>query len=224
MEANKIKLKTRDGFEIAADFYSLVNTDAPAVILTHMMPATKDSWKDFARKLNMSGFHCLAIDLRGHGESQEGPSGFKNYNDQQHQASIMDIEAAAEFLVNAGMPLKKIALGGASIGANLSLQFQSEQNEIKASFLLSPGLDYRGVATERLAKKLNEDQAVFLAAGGENDEYSTETAAKLFSLVKTENKKLKILKNAGHGTDMFKEDLSLAEEIGDWLKGIYFAA
>jgi len=207
----RVNLKTSDNINIAGDYYPTKEKNAPAIILLHMMPATKESWKDFAEKLNNTSFQCLAIDLRGHGESE----GNRNY-----QASIKDVEAAADFFVSNGVLLENIFLCGASIGANLALQFQSEHLEIKASVLLSPGLDYQGMQTEPAAEKITENQAVFLAAGGESDEYSTETAKILFNMLKSKNKKLKVLENAGHGTDIFDSNPSLANEIILWIQSL----
>ncbi len=218
----KVKLKTSDGADIAGDFYPAEGKTAPAVILLHMMPSNKGSWKDFALKLNAAGFQCLAIDLRGHGESQGGPDGYRKFSDAEHQANINDAAAAAEFFLTRGVPLEDISLAGASIGANLSLWFQSEHPETRASVLLSPGLSYHGIDTEPMAKKINENQAVFLAAGGENDEYSSETARKLFAVLKSENKKIKIFPNAGHGTAMFSEEPMFMDEIIAWMREIYF--
>jgi dienelactone hydrolase len=110
---------------------------------------------------------------------------------------------------------------GASIGANLALQFQAENPEMKASILLSPGLNYRSIETEQMAKKLKKDQSIFLVAGGNNDEYSTETVQKLSSIVSSENKEIIIFKSAGHGTMIFKEDPAIIDRIIDWLKNIY---
>lgn len=222
MQPEKIKLKTSDNCEIAGDLYAIAEKNSPAVVLSHMLPATKESWKDFAKKLNGAGFHCLAIDLRGHGESQDGPIGSKEYSDKQHQSSIKDVEAAVGFFAGMGIPPDKIIVGGASIGANLSLQFQSEHPETRVSILLSPGLNYKGIETERMAKNLSEEQSVFFAAGGENDEYSAETVFKLHNLAKAKNKQIKIFKSAGHGTDMFKEEPILMDDISNWLKKIYF--
>ena len=216
----KINLKTKDGVNIVGDFYPVTETTALAVVLLHMMPETKESWKDFAEKFNTAGFQALAIDLRGHGESEMGPRGFQIFSNKDHQASIEDVEAAVNFFVEQGLPLGKIILVGASIGANLALQFQSEHSETKASVLLSPGLDYRGVETESAAKKISETQAVFLAAGGENDEYSTETAQTLFNMVKSKNKKLKIIENAGHGTDILNSQRFLINEIILWIQSL----
>lgn len=206
---------------IIGDFYPVPQKGAPAVALFHMMPATKESWKDIAKMLNSAGFHCLAVDLRGHGESEGGTDGFKEFSDEQHQKSIMDAGAAVGYLFSLGVPMEKIALAGASIGANLSLQLQAEHPEIMASVLLSPGLNYKGIETEGLAKRLKETQSVFLAAGGINDEYSTESVAKIYNALKSKNKQLKMYKNAGHGTGIFKEEPMLMDEIVEWLKKLY---
>lgn len=218
--AKPVRLKTSDGIEISGDFWP-AQANAPAGILLHMMPATKDSWKDFARKLNNEEFQCIAIDLRGHGESADGPDGSRYFTDEQHRQSARDVEAAAEFFVSKGIPMDKIFLAGASIGANLALQYQSEHPEIKASILLSPGLNYRSIETEPAVKKLRKNQSLFLSAGGENDDYSTETSRKLFEIAKIENKELKVFQKAGHGTNIFIEEPSLMDEVVGWLKKIY---
>lgn len=222
MEPKIITLKTSDNFEIIGDYYATLAKNAPAAMLVHMMPATRESWKIFAKKLNEIGFQCLAIDLRGHGDSQGGPKGFQNFSDEEHQASAYDIKSAIDYFIKKGTTLEKISLIGASIGANLALQFQSRHPEIKSSALLSPGLDYHGIAAERGIKNLNYDQSIFLVAGGENDAYSTETANKLYALARSQNKRLKIFKNAGHGTTIFKEEPSFMDELVLWLKSIYF--
>lgn len=222
MESKIIALKTRDNFEIIGDYYAVLTKNAPAAVLIHMMPATKESWKVFAKKLNETGFHCLAIDLRGHGESQGGPDGFRGFNDEDHQASVYDVESAVDYFIRKGIPLEKISIIGASIGANLALQFQSRHSEIKSSVLLSPGFDYHGIEIEKAAKKLNSDQAIFLAAGGENDAYSTETANKLYNLAQSSDKQIKIFRDVGHGTTIFKEEPSFMDELASWLKSIYF--
>lgn len=207
--------------ELAGDFYSVDEKDAPAVVLAHMMPSNKESWKALAAKLNAAGFQCLAIDLRGHGESEGGSDGYKNFSDEDHQASINDIDAAVGFFLSLGVPLEKISLVGASIGANLSFLYQAAHLEIKASVPISPGLSYYGLDTEPAAKNIGENQSVFLSAGGENDAYSSETAQKLFNTLKAKNKKIRIFQNAGHGTGIFSEEPELMDEIVSWLQQIY---
>lgn len=217
----KINLKTADGVKIVGNFYKTENQESPAVILLHMLPSKKEGWDEFAKLLNFNGFQCLAIDLRGHGESEAGPDGFITFNDNEHKASIYDVECAVKFFTDRLVPFEKISFIGASIGANLSLQFQSQNQEIKASVLLSPGLDYKGIAIENMAKKISDEQSIFLVAGGNNDEYSTETVRKIYGMLHSKNKEIVVFKNAGHGTTIFKEEPELMNQIISWLKNIY---
>jgi len=221
--SNKIKLKTKDGFNIVGEYYFLEDEEGKdargAVVLIHMMPETKESWQGLAEKLVLAGYKCLAIDMRGHGESDGGPDGFKTFTDSEHQAGINDIESAVEFFIDKGIPKEKIILIGASIGANLSLQYQAWNSEIKRSILLSPGLDYHGVGAEKMAELLEGDQFSLLIAGGEggNDESSTETVKKLHGVIEEGRSKVIILKEADHGTRIFEKEPGLMEEIINWL-------
>ena len=61
-----ITLTTKDGMEIHG-LYREVNQSQKAVLLLHMMPATKESWDGFATALQEKGITTLAIDERGHG-------------------------------------------------------------------------------------------------------------------------------------------------------------
>jgi alpha-beta hydrolase superfamily lysophospholipase len=65
----KVNFKTKDGVTIVGNYFKPRKEHAPAFLLLHMMPATKESWNDFASHLQKEGFEVLAIDLRGHGES-----------------------------------------------------------------------------------------------------------------------------------------------------------
>lgn len=219
----EIILTTKDGFQIFADYYRGQKPDSPGVALLHMMPATKESWRDFALKLQRAGFQALAIDFRGHGKSTMKDNEifkYENFSDKEHQQKIRDVEEAIRFLINKNNPAPKMLFFvGASIGANLALQYMSQHTRIKGGVLLSPGLDYRGVRIEPLIKKIAADQSLFLVAGGAGDEYSTETVEKLHEMAACK-KQLKIVKNGGHGTDIFSADLGLMDEIIEWLKNI----
>lgn len=219
----EIILTTSDGVQLYGDYYPAQKPNAPAVLLLHMMPATKDSWREFAEKLQKEGFQALAIDFRGHGKSTQKNGqtiNYKDFNDTQQQEKIIDVETAVKFFTDKNIPLEKISLVGASIGANLAIQYMSEHHEIIAGTALSPGLDYKGIKTEEPVKKLTSAQEIFLAASEGDDDYSAQTAEKLYKITGAD-KKLELLKNAGHGTDMFKTNPELMDEIIEWLKNIY---
>ena len=214
-------LTSSDGFKIA---YNLYSVDEPRrwLILVHMMPSTKESWKDFSEMLKKEGYESISIDLRGHGESDGGPGGYKNFGDREHQAGIKDVEAAWEFLKSRGAMPDKLTVIGASIGANLSLQFLIKNPEVQKGVLLSPG-DYRGIDSGELVKKLHSGQRVLFVASRQDDRSSGNNAEQntaYFNAVPDGvEKKLIIYKSAGHGTDFlsFEEAPNLTEVIKEFL-------
>ena len=205
----KISFETEDGVTIIGNY---LQGNENAVLLLHMMPSTKESWNNFAEALAKEGVSVLAIDLRGHGESNKGMD-FNLFNDEEHQASIKDVEGAVNFLKNKGATSVNIV--GASIGANLALQYQAEHEEIEKSVLMSPGLDYHGIKTEPLSQEIQETQKVFILAGTQDPD-ALEAAQTLPSLIKGE-KKVKTYENSAHGTDLFDIDNNLITELINWL-------
>lgn len=218
----KIEFTTEDGVKIIGDYYAAKNSKL-SVILLHMMPADRSSWRELAEILRINNIQSLAIDLRGHGESVDKKGekiNYKNFSDKEHQESINDVESAAKFLIEKGATPNKIILIGASIGANLSLHYLSEHSKIPMAVLLSPGLDYHGIKTDILVKKLAPNQKILIIASVE-DRYSTESAGELQLLV-PENSEIKICNNLGHGTRMFEKNPELMNEVLNWINSIYF--
>lgn len=179
-----------------------------------MMPATKESWNEFAAKLSRKGYSVLAIDLRGHGESNEGGKlDFRKFSDAEHQLSKQDVEAGAEFLRKNGV--SELYLSGASIGANLALGYQANHPEVKKSILLSPGTNYRGIQTIPYAKQLKGDQMVFIVGGNEDND-SEAMINKIAEDIEGE-KIVRILDGSAHGTNLI--DAELMDELAGWIGG-----
>ena len=213
-----IKLKTEDGVEIVGDFFEVSKPNEIGVLMLHMMPAVRKSFAVFAEKIQQAGWQGLAIDLRGHGESQGGLSGYQLFKDEDHQKSILDVEAGAEFLKSKGA--KEIYLVGASIGANLSLQYLAEHADAAAAVLLSPGLNYRGIKTDELVKKVYHTKAIYLTAA-KDDDYSYETVQKLYDVLPEEIfRELKLFDEGGHGTKLFETHSELMDIVIKWLKSL----
>ncbi|MBI2514822.1 alpha/beta fold hydrolase [Candidatus Wolfebacteria bacterium] len=213
----KITLQTKDGKRLAANLYRIANP-LGWIAFFHMMPAQKESWDDLAKEFQNLGYESLAIDFRGHGESDAGPTGYQNFSDKEQQKKILDLEAAVDYLIkNRRAAPQKISLLGASIGANLSLKYLSEHAEFPKAVLLSPGLNYYGIETEPLVRNLKFGQAVFFVgsrddgrAGGNNAEQNQ----KLYDAVPAGVlKKIKIYDTAGHGTTMLQKEKELKDLI-----------
>lgn len=207
-------LTTADNVKIA---YNWVKTKNPKgyLVLIHMMPATKESWQDFALAAKNAGYSSIAIDLRGHGQSDGGPNGYQKFSDEEHGKSKLDIAAALEFLKSRGAPAEKTYLIGASIGANLNLWHLAANPKLKKAVLLSAGLDYHGVKTDEPIRQLKSDQKVLLVAA-KDDERSGGNNVEMNQKLKTlapENAELIIYETGGHGTDLLKSHPDLIEKI-----------
>ncbi|MBI5225588.1 alpha/beta fold hydrolase [Candidatus Micrarchaeota archaeon] len=200
-----VDLKTRDGLKISSAFYKSKTETRDLVLLLHMLGRSKEDWIDFAKRLT-DKYNVLAIDFRGHGDSDGDLASFTQADFEKFQ---LDIECAKEHVERIGK--KIICIIGGSIGANSALVFGAE-NTIDRLVLLSPGLDYKGIKTEEAARKY---AGKILLVASEDDAFSANSTRKLFSWTLAK-KQMKIYQNAGHGTSIFKST-DLDELILNWL-------
>ena len=213
----RVEIITDDGVTIVGTYHE-GGKDGPAALLLHMMPATKESWRTLVEALKARGFSTLAIDLRGHGESVLGQGGkrldHKLFSDAEHQAKANDVDVAVRWLEAQGRTRSRMAVVGASIGANLAISFAAADHQVPATVALSPGLDYRGVKTADPASSMPRSQKLLLAAS-EDDEYSFHSIREL-SKIKTDAE-VQELKDAGHGTTMLEREPSFLQYVVEWI-------
>ncbi|MBI4994265.1 alpha/beta fold hydrolase [Candidatus Peregrinibacteria bacterium] len=212
-----VKFQTTDLVTIVGDFVNPAGAKK-AVLLLHMMPETRGSWTALSSELNKAGLATLAIDLRGHGESNKQLTtnnlqqiNYQSFSDKEHQASRLDVDAAMNFLKSKGFAEENIFVAGASIGANLTLDAMYRYKEISRGVLLSPGLDYRGVKTESAMKQLSATQKIWIIAA-KADEYSAESTKTLAGM-RPDIAKSTIFSGSDHGTNLFKSQKTLIQEI-----------
>ena len=202
-----VDLKTEDNINIKATFYK-GDKEMPSIILLHMLDRDRNDWNEFAIQLQSLGYNVISIDLRGHGESSLS---WSSSSDTDFNKMTLDVKAAKNFLVSNDIG-SDIVIIGASIGANVALNYAVKDNSIKTIILLSPGLSYRGVKTEETIKLFKHP---ILIVAAEGDTYSADSSRALNSLSK--NSVLKIYQGLEHGTSLFgKTDID--KIIIDWLK------
>ncbi|HBK34424.1 MAG: Alpha/beta hydrolase fold protein [Candidatus Uhrbacteria bacterium GW2011_GWE2_40_58] len=207
--SERIKLHTSDGIEIIGTYFP--GTKDRFVIFLHMMPATKESWGAWINKLSLLGYHCLAIDERGHGEStMEGTLRFQEFTDNEQQQKIFDVEAAFSFLEELGAKEESTIVIGGSIGANLAIQFLQQHPCIKLAIALSPGIDYHGIVTDEPIKHLATGQKVVVIASDE-DVGSFKTIQKLKKLNPEHVEKIELF-GTGHATRITDAHPELIDE------------
>jgi len=207
----EIKLTTEDKVNIYGTFFPAESKKG--VILLHMLGWTRQTWKGFTPILQQQNYNVLIIDLRGHGQSTEENMNYKEFSGKEFNAMVKDVKAAKVFLQTKGN--EEIHVIGASIGANLALNYAAGDEDIKSIILLSPGLNYKEIKTEETIKKYTRP---LLLVASEEDEYSAASAKQLHNLSPSERKELKMYNNADHGTRMFANEPTLKETILKFLQ------
>jgi len=210
---------TEDGVEIVGSMWMPESGKAPAVILLHMLGRTREDWNGFAEELLKNGYAVVSIDLRGHGESVKTKDGktlnYKQFTDSDYRNMVMDVAPVLQFLrEDQRVDGNRIAIIGASIGANVALKVAASDPDIAAVVLLSPGKNYRGVTTE--GAMIEYGQRPVLIAVSEEDSIAATSSRRLKELAQGDSN-LIMYKNAGHGTRMFDTEADIAEQIVKWL-------
>ena len=191
-----VEFETSDGMNIAGDLYK---GGEKGIILLHMLSVTKLSWKDFAQELQEKGYSVLAIDLRGHGQSDLD---WKRFGDEDFNNMILDVGAAKDFLGK-----EKNVVMGASIGANLAIKFVIE---VDGAVSLSPSFNYRGIQTKDDASNVNKPVLIVVS---DEDKQSVGDSRELSKLIS--GSKLQVYSGKGHGTNML--DREAKDLILNWL-------
>ncbi|MEO7274411.1 MAG: alpha/beta fold hydrolase [Vicinamibacterales bacterium] len=204
--AQRVTFRTDDGVTIAATWYEPPSR-GPAVILVHMLQRSRRDFDALAIRLSSEGIGTLAIDLRGHGESQ-GSYG------ESVAPMVADIKAARRFLATRSEVTGRIGILGASLGANLAALAAAEDPSVASLALLSPSLDYRGLRIEPAMRKFGSRRVLMVVS--DDDAYATRTARDLEK--GTKGREVIHLAAAGHGSVMLERDPSLIDVVVDWFR------
>ena len=202
-------ISASDGLVLQATYYGPERHPAPGVLLVHMASSDRSAWEPLAESLQQQGYAVLAIDLRGHGST----GGQVNW-----ELSQGDVTSALAMLRDLpGVDPQRIAVVGASIGANLGLNACASAAECQTAVLLSPGLDYRGITASNGIARLGSRPV--LIATSENDDNNPGDSLTLDGMVSGPHRLL-LYPDAGHGTDMLVAQPNLIAEIAGWLNQV----
>lgn len=205
----RVILRAEDGVTLAATWYEPAVGPSPAVILVHMLHRSRRDWEPVATRLAAEGFGVLAIDLRGHGESQGGIG-------TDFSPMVQDVRAARRFLASRGDVIQtRVGVAGASIGANLAALEAADDLTVASLALLSPSLDYRGLRIEAAVRKFGTRPALLVAS--DDDPYAARSVRDLQKAGAGQRESM-LLSHAGHGTNMFGPAPDLTRSLVDWFR------
>ncbi|MBX3562964.1 MAG: alpha/beta fold hydrolase [Sphingomonas sp.] len=152
--ARDIKLKTADGLKVAGTYRPGARPDSPAVLLLHGVDASRAAVAANAEWLAGEGYATLAIDFRGHGQSDTAPRSF-GLNEAN------DARAALDWLKHTQRDAK-VAVIGISLGGASSLIGTDGPVPADALILQAVYSDIRHAIRNRIAARLTSIPAYLL--------------------------------------------------------------
>ncbi len=207
-----ITVKAPDGISLKASYVS-PGKPGPAILLLHQCNRDRGAWSGLAAAASARGFHVLALDFRGYGES-EGEH-FATFQERQPTIDNKwpgDVDAAYAWLVSQnGVDRDRIGIAGASCGVNQALLAARRHPEVRTVVLLSGGTTPEGRDYLKQAVAMP-----VMAAASRNDGDTVSAMRWLLGWSRNPGNKFLEFKAAGHGTDMFAVERGLQPAILDW--------
>ncbi len=186
----RVELRTEDNISLVGNYYP---AGGNGILLLHQLDLDRNSWDRFAKLLQQRNLSVLALDFRGHGESQ---GKWQSFSEKDFRAMLLDAKAGAAFLHAKGKNVSAIL--GASIGANTAFRYSAEHRV--PAVLLSPGLDYRGIDINTVTST-----APTLILVGVRDAYSHTSSVELDANNLHGSHELVVLDTDKHGTFLLDE-------------------
>ncbi len=211
-DPNEFIITTADEVNITA-VYKETNQATQAVLLLHMLGKDKSDYNNVSLYLQQNGFSVLAIDFRGHGNSDLD---YTTFTDADWQNLVVDVEASVDFLESKGY--ERIGVVGASIGANAGFKQAVQDTRIDSLVLLSAGESYHGINITGIAPYY--DRPVLIVAAMDDKEAAV-AATRIYNALETPYSDLKMYPTGGHGTEILQNQDGLAATIVTWLQGTY---
>ena len=206
-----VDIKAAGGVTLKATYFP-AGRPGPAILLLHACNKDRASWTGLATDAAANGFHVLALDFRGFGESggrfTQGP-------EQQSTIDLYwpgDVDAALAWLISQPqVDTTRIGAAGASCGVNQAVQLARSHPEVRTLVLLSGGINPAG----RLHLRDSPGLSV-LAAASDGDGGVVGQMQWALGWSRNPANKFVEYKAAGHGTDMFAAEKGLQPLVIGW--------
>lgn len=217
--ARTVRFTTEDGVHIVGTLQPAARPDAPAVVLLHQLGSDRGEWASLLSRLHTQpALTTLAIDMRGHGESTEGPSGTLEWHAFDQDAWVAtreDVRAALAFLRSAesGVQPARFAAVGSSIGSSAVIAAAAVEPALATIVTLSPGRAYHGFDAITPAIGLGDRAILPIVAREETD--SVDTAEAFGRIGHTP---AVIVDGNAHGVDLFTLDPSTLDRVDGFLR------
>lgn len=150
---------TTDNFNMTGNIYTPKlpkGQKAPLVVLLHAIGTNKRSWGDLPDQIAAKGYACLALDLRGHGQSiynsrlkERSWMYFTNKDYAKYPQDVISAIEAVKTEYGKKIDTNKMIFVGNNIGANTAVLAASKINQkgyyVKSIVMISPRLKIKNL-------------------------------------------------------------------------------
>lgn len=198
--SERVTVTAADGLVMVGDFYRAPNEaePLPALLLLHGVGGTRTEWMPLIPLLLDAGYHVLAVDQRGFGET----GGTRNL-----ATMIDDVQPWLDWLRDQPGVAPVTATIGISMGAVPALGGCAVDDACTTAILISPG-DFP-LLNEAVYEALSERSVLFIVGRNDNVLYDTR---RMFERTVGEAA-LHIYNTSLHGTGLLLEQSSYHESI-----------
>ncbi len=209
-----VDIETPDGVMLRAT-YTSPGKPGPGILLLHMCNSDRSAWKGLAVQLADRGFHVLAPDYRGFGDSGgEMPEDSLESRTIREETWPSDIDVVLDDLVRReGVDGEKLGAAGGSCGVNQAIQLARRHPEVKTLALLAGSTDTDGQTF------LAETPWMPILGSASRDDFGAVESLR-WTVGFSANPKNRFLEYSvgGHGTEMFASHDDLEPTIADWFE------
>lgn len=202
---------TRDGWILQGHEFNPNATGEPSVLLVHGLDEQHGRYHELAGRLAEDGWHVLAMDLRGHGDSTQMANGRErtaaSFTNADLYRALADLNASQRYLGEA-----PTFVVGASVGANMALVHAASNPGVAGIVLLSPSMGQGALSAEEPNGAY--EGAIYYMASREDRRASG--AVERLSGNHSGPHEVQLWTGKGHGTQMLDEES--IDELDGWLE------
>ena len=218
LQTEAVTLQSSDGKSIAGQLRTPeLGSCLPGLLLLHQFGSSKAQWAPHVDAFNSAGYLTLAIDIRGHGDSDPADGALTTVLSDPDQAPL-DVLAGLDALAgHARVDNSRLAAIGTSIGANLAVVIGTQDARVAAVVPLSPRFS---AIEDLLGPEAPTASNLFCWAGELDSGGAQASTCSTLDALATGTSQVEILPgSSAHGTAILSEP-GTASSIITWLNTV----